>query len=298
MDPKETLDSLCPFFPQEVQQVLRRLTPGELREIRLRSGHPGCLITSTGTQNLPWTPDQRDLETLTEALSDHSLYARAEETGQGYLTLRGGHRMGLCGRVTVKDGVATLREIASICIRIAGAWNGVADRLLPLLRKRRGVGSALIIGIPGSGKTTLLRDVARQLSYGGVQVALIDERGELAASVSGVPQMDVGPNTDVLCGLNKGQAVPWLIRSMGPQLIVTDELSGPEDAVCLLDAHGCGASVCASVHGSDLGEVANRPAFASLMARRVFDVYAILSPEGGARIAALYDRSGSPLPLT
>ena len=157
--------------------------------------------------------------------------------------------------------------------------------------------SLLLIGPPGSGKTTLLRDLARQLSSGSwaLQTAVIDERGELAASVHGVPQLDIGCTADVLDGLSKPEAVTWLIRSMAPQLLVTDELSGPEDASAVLDAMACGAAVLTSVHGTGLREVASRPALAGLMARRVFAYYVVLSGEGGGRVSAVHDRSGSPV---
>ena len=126
-------------------------------------------------------------------------------------------------------------------------------------------------------------------------MAVIDERGELTACVQGVPQLDVGHACDVLEGCSKPEAVAWLVRSMAPQMIITDELGGPEDAAALLDAMACGASVIASCHGTSLNEVANRPAMAALMARRAFHHYALLHPEGGSRIAALYDRNGSPV---
>ena len=196
---------------------------------------------------------------LTEALSGHSLFARADETRRGYLTLRGGHRMGLCGHITRKNGQSTLRDIASVCIRIAGEWRGCADGLIsrfPALFPGK-TPSVLIIGAPGSGKTTLLRDLTRQMADTmSVQAALIDERGELAACVDGVPQLDVGASTDVLDGLPKTEGVPWLIRSMAPNVIAMDELSGAEDAACVMDAWACGASVLATVHGTALAETA------------------------------------------
>ena len=112
----------------------------------------------------------------------------------------------------------------------------------------------LIIGAPGSGKTTLLRDLTRQMADTmSVQAALIDERGELAACVDGVPQLDVGASTDVLDGLPKAEAVPWLIRSMAPSVIAMDELSGAEDAACVMDAWACGASVLATVRRNGAG---------------------------------------------
>lgn len=285
----ETKAFLSPCFPQPIREEMELLLPGELREIRVRAERPTVFCTASRAAALAWQPDQRQVETLAEALSEHSLYARSEETRQGYITLRGGHRMGLCGRVTQQG----LKDIGSVCIRIASAWPGCADGLLPHAE------NLLIIGPPGSGKTTLLRDLARQLSTGrqARQVAVIDERSELTACVHGVPQLDVGESCDVLDGCPKPQAVAWLVRSMAPQIIITDELSGPEDAAALLDAMACGASVVASCHGVSLNEVANRPAMAALMARRAFHHYAVLHPDGGGRVAALHDRSGSPVKI-
>lgn len=283
----ETKAFLSPCFPPVIRDELALLLPGELREIRVRVHRPTVFCTASRSAALPWQPNQHQLETLTEALTEHSLYAREDETGQGFITLKGGHRMGLCGRVYRHR----LKDIGSVCIRIAGQWPGCGEALLPHAE------NLLIIGAPGSGKTTLLRDLARRLSTGrqARQVGLIDERGELAACVHGVPQLDVGEHCDVLDGCSKPEAVAWLVRSMSPQIIITDELSGAEDAAALLDAMACGASVIASCHGNSLSEVANRPALAGLMARRAFHHYAMLHPEGGGRVTAVYDRAGSPL---
>lgn len=205
----ETRDFLSPCFPECIRDELAMLLPGELREIRIRAERPAVFVTATRTAKLDWIPGQMQVEALTEALSGHSLFARADETRRGYLTLRGGHRMGLCGHITRKNGQSTLRDIASVCIRIAGEWQGCADGLIsrfPALFPGK-TPSVLIIGAPGSGKTTLLRDLTRQMADTmSVQAALIDERGELAACVDGVPQLDVGASTDVLDGLPKTKA--------------------------------------------------------------------------------------------
>lgn len=295
MDWDETRQFLAPCFPEHIRCELDMLLPGELREIRLRACRETVFVTGTRTAALPFSPSPQELEAITEALSEHSLYARTDETGQGYCTLRGGHRMGLCGRMVHPGKEPVLTALGSACIRIAAEWPGCAD---PLMETLSAVPSMLIIGIPGSGKTTLLRDVARQLASGrkARQVSLVDERGELAACVNGIPQLDVGNMTDVLTGMGKSEAIPRLVRAMSPQVIITDELNGEADAAAILDAAACGVSVCASVHGASLQDAASRPAIAQLMRRRIFALYAVLAPEGGGRIASLHDRSGNPLP--
>ena len=294
MDWHETRQFLSRCFPEEICSEMDMLLPGELREIRIRADRHTVFVTATRTAALPWQPAADELTAVIEALSEHSLYARAEETGHGYLTLRGGHRMGLCGTAIKTDSGIVLSDISSVCIRIAAAWPGSADMLMPYMHPLQ---SILIIGAPGSGKTTLLRDLARQLASGrqAVQLALVDERSELAACVHGVPQLDVGQCCDVLDGLPKVEAIPWLVRSMSPQVIITDELSSETDAAALLDAASCGTAVCASVHGTSLQDAARRPALAALMARRLFGLYAVLAPEGGGCVTALYDRAGSPI---
>ncbi len=292
MDWNETRQFLSRCFPEEICSEMDMLLPGELREIRIRADQPTVFVTGSRTAALPWRPCREELAAVIEALSEHSLYARTEETGQGYLTLRGGHRMGLCGAVSKTDSGIVLTDIGSVCIRIAAEWPGAADALLSHLQPLQ---SLLLIGPPGSGKTTLLRDLTRQLSTGrqALQVAVVDERSELAACVRGIPQLDVGL-CDVLDGLPKAEALPWLVRAMTPHAIITDELGGERDAAAILDAAACGVAICASVHGTSLAETARRPAIAALMARRVFGLYAVLNVECGG-VAALYDRVGNPL---
>lgn len=300
MDWAETKAFLYPCFPEEARAELELLYPGELREIRIRVGQPATLVTASRTAALRWRPGKDEVERLAEALADHGLYARGEETRQGYVTLRGGHRLGLCGRVLAGEKrVRALRDITFLCLRIARQWPGAADVLIPWTMREGRVRSILVVGLPGTGKTTLLRDLARQLGSGreAVQVGLVDERGELAACVDGVPQLQVGERTDVLDGCPKTEAVAWFLRAMAPQVLITDELADAADAAAVLEAIYSGVPVLASAHGAGLHELAQRPVLAAMMSRRVFDLYAVLDGAGTGKLAALYDRAGSALNL-
>lgn len=287
----ETLAMFAPCLPPPLIAALKDLPPDALREMRLSVHQPARLCCEEGVRTVDVHLTARQLAQICEALSDHSLYARAAETAQGYVTLRGGHRMGLCGQIHLRDGMPVLTHIASICVRIARERIGCAQPLLPFAGE-----GLLLIGPPGSGKTTLLRDLARLLSLNGESVAIMDERCELSACMDGAPQLDIGC-ADVLCGLGKPDAVRWLIRSMSPRLMVTDEIGTEADASALMEAHACGTAILASIHGRSLNEVVRRTAVKPLIAGRCFGSYAVLAHDTPGRITALYDRSGSPLPL-
>lgn len=293
MNWEETKAYLSACFPREAAEGFERVKPGELRDIRVRTGRPALMATREGAFPLGWTPGERQVEQLAEALSEHALYARGEETRKGFITLRGGHRMGLCGRVICQGrAVRALREIASLCIRIAGEWPGAADEAVKYLWDGSRLRSILVIGLPGTGKTTLLRDLCRQASEKGTAVCLVDERGELAACQEGAPQLDVGPSTDVLDGCPKAIGMEWLMRAMAPQLLVSDELGGMEDAQAVIEAVYSGVPVAASVHGASFGEVMKRPSLALLQREKVFDCYLVLDGGHTGRIQAVYGPEG------
>lgn len=212
-----------------------------------------------------------------QILSSHSMYAYEDEIRQGFLTVAGGHRVGICGKV-VLDGhlVKTIKDISSINIRFAHEVRGCADKLLEDIYEDKEVCSLLIVSPPAGGKTTLLRDIIRQVSDGneygkGVTVGLVDERSEIAACYKGVPQNDVGMRTDVLDCCPKTEGMQMLLRSMSPKVIAVDEIGDERDYDALNMALYCGCKILATVHGSNYDELLKKPLLNKLINQGVFN---------------------------
>lgn len=299
MDQREALEELVRSLPRGLARMILQQPEGSVREIRIRSGQRVMIHTSAGVKPCPLEPAPQQVQQMAEALCEHALYARAEEQRSGFVTLRGGHRMGLCGRVILQgQSVRALREISSLCIRLAGQWRGAADRLLPVLLDENGrTRSTLIVGLPGSGKTTMLRDACRRLSEAGQRVGIVDERSEIAAMSGGEPQLQVGPNTDVLDGCCKEAGLRWLLRSMSPDVLATDELGSIGDAQALEEAAAAGVSVLSTLHGRCLQPAPTRGLLAHLLLHRVFERYVLLDAAEVGVPAAVFDEQLAPLAL-
>lgn len=294
---QESLSFFGGCMPKQIGRALMEQPEGQVREIRLRAGENAQLMTAKGMVSCAGKLSQQQVNQTAEALCEHALYARAEEQRQGFVTLRGGHRMGLCGRVIAQgQSIRALREISSLCIRVAGQWRGAADRLMPYLTDGQGrVYSTLIVGLPGMGKTTLLRDACRGLSEQGIHMGVADERSEIAAMCGGLAQLNVGPNTDVLDGCPKEQGLRWLLRSMSPMALVTDELGGAMDAQAVADAVKSGVAVLATLHGRSLEEALNRGSLYHLAQSRIFDRYVLLDEKEVGQIQEIRDGQLQPL---
>ena len=222
-----------------------------------------------------------DIRLIADAMLGHAVHARQEELRQGFVTLPGGYRAGLCGQAVVRDGeICALQDISSIAVRIAREVPGAAHALMPLVVQDGRLFSVLILSPPGLGKTTLLRDIARSVSERGFSVSIVDERSEIAACLHGVPTLDVGPNTDVLDGCPKARGIPILLRAMSPQVMITDELGGPDDARAIAEAKRCGICVIASAHGADFADAKARPMLGEALNAKVFDYVVSLRAVG------------------
>lgn len=282
-----------------------------LQEIRIRAGQPVFLIidgaewvlgeqgllSGSGAKTAP-RAEKRILKELLEIFARHSLYAYEDEIRQGFLTIEGGHRVGLCGKAVLEgDKVRTIKEISSLNIRIAHEKRGCADAVFPYLFEDGGLVNTLLVSPPGAGKTTMLRDIIRQVSDGsrygpGRSVAVVDERSELAACFLGQPQCDLGMRTDVLDGCPKAVGMMMAIRSMAPYAVAVDEIGTKEDLEALRQASNCGCRILATVHGSSVFDLTNKPVISEMVREKVFARYVVLgkSPHPGT-VIGIYDEN-------
>lgn len=284
------------YLPLCIREIMKQTleTVGDnLLEIRVRCGMPLIVCTSHGNFAVcsdgnispaiggAYIVSETDVKQIFQAVCENSVYAFTDAIKQGFVTIKGGHRVGLTGRA-VTDGktVENFREISSLNIRIAREVIGSANSILNSILKPDKVINTLIVSPPMGGKTTVLRDLSRQISNYGIKTAIVDDRGEIAAVHHGVPQNDVGVQTDVIENAPKSQGVIMMLRSMSPQLIVTDEISTAQDADALMQCFGTGVAVIASTHGTSVEEVMQRKNIAPLLGNIGFRQVIVLHKEG------------------
>lgn len=260
---KELLSVMPPDLRQEVDKLGRT----EAQQIRMRLGKVPELTMQCRRISFGREITASDLNFVVNTACRYSPWA-ASGSANGYITAPGGHRIGLCGEVAVKDGTVTgMRSLRSLNIRIARDFPGIAQQLT--FQK----GNILIIGRPGSGKTTLLRDLVRLVSRQEM-VSVVDERGELFPT-----GVDAGKSVDILTGCRKSEGIEMLLRTMGPDTIAVDEITAATDCDALIQAGWCGVRVLATAHGSCRNDLWSRRIYRPIIESGLFENLVILSPD-------------------
>ncbi len=295
MEDWKSFDEAAGCLPRELRIAAQSL-PEEIRssceEVRLRAGR--CISWSDPfgehpilVSGQPLTVSEDDLRMMVELATRSSFHSALERLRSGFVTLKGGHRLGLCGTVSAEgERVRNFLHLSSVNLRIAREKPGVGAGLLPQLLEGRTLKSTLILSPPGNGKTTLLRDLVCQLSDGpqALRVGLVDQRGEVAALYHGVPQMNVGIRTDVIDGCPKSIGLLFLLRSMNPNVLAVDEITAPEDVDALTIAANCGVSLLATAHGGDRTDLERRPLYRRLLEQGIFRSLLRIELSGGRRV--------------
>lgn len=290
---------LFEILPKTIRSKLEQVNKiQELEELRIKVNKPIFIHIGNKEEIWDYVATSEDIKYIMQRISNYSIYAFEDELRQGYITIKGGHRVGLCGICVIENNtIKTIKDISSINIRACKEIIGCADKVMPYIINNNSVHNTIIISPPKCGKTTLLRDITRIISQGdrnknfiGKNVSIIDERSEIAGSFKGIPQMEVGNRTDVLDNCPKSEGIMMAIRSMSPDVIVCDEIGTQKDMDSILMSLNSGINLITTIHGFGIEDLYKRLVFKDIVENYVFSRGIVLSNKKGiGTIECIYD---------
>lgn len=275
------MEEILAYFPIKIRNELKKYPLRLVEEIRIRNGREILLKTGQAEKSTDSIANSEDILEILQRICDNSIYTYQNQICNGYITIKGGHRIGITGNAVIKDGqVINISHIYSLNFRIARQIFDCSNMALRhiLNLSNNSIYNTILISPPGRGKTTLLRDLVRKLSNGieeyhfkGKNIGVVDERGEIAAMYKGVPQNDVGKRTDILDNISKDLGMKMLIRSMNPQIIVADEIGTHEDIEAIKYAVCCGIKGIFTAHAQNLEDIVKSPILGELYQMKIIE---------------------------
>lgn len=284
-------EEVLKLLPLNLAEELREIFINNLavQEIRIKANKPVIVNLSYKEIILGFVPSIEELKQILVRISNYSLYAYEEEIRQGYITIKGGHRIGIAGECVLNKGeIKTIRNISSLNIRICHEVKGCSNEVMRYITKNDSILNTLIVSPPKCGKTTILRDMARNISNGmplynlkGKKVSVIDERSEIASCFNGIPQLDIGIRTDILDNCFKKDGMIMAIRSLSPEIIICDEIGTYGEIEALNMVFNSGVNIIVTIHGYSIDDVYKRTVFKELLENSILDRIIVLSSRKG-----------------
>ena len=290
------------YFPVKIQKKIEEEIedkPGLLEEIRLRAQKPIILKFNDTEKIIKYIVTTEEILASLQLICENSIYTYQNQIAEGFITVRGGHRVGITGSCVVENGqVININYINSLNFRIAKQILGSSNNLLKYILnvEENSIFNTLIVAPPGTGKTTILRDLVRQISSGikntkfkAINVGVVDERGEIAALYKGIPQNDVGIKTDIIENVHKSIGLKMLIRSMAPKVVVADEIGNTDDIAAINYAICSGCKGIFSAHGKTIEDVMLNPVLKTLSNNHIFEKLIFLDGKVKGKINEVYE---------
>lgn len=297
MQETKTMNLMTKYFPKHIKEALENNISEEevniIEEIRIRINLPIIVKLAEKEKIIDYKVSTEDINYIFQKICENSIYAYQNQIANGFVTIKGGNRVGIVGTAVVQNGkVTNLNYVSGLNFRIAQEIIGCSNKIMSNIIRGETIYNTLIIAMPGMGKTTLLRDIIRNLSNGftddntkikGQNISVIDERGEISATYRGGSQNDLGIRTDVLNDIPKAIGMKMAIRSMAPQIIAADEIGSVDDVNAIQYAICCGIKGIFTAHGNSVEDVKKNTELKSLIDNKIFEKFIIIKKEDGRR---------------